>query len=97
MYIERIINGETVKFELDANEVRQAYDELDYDYTRNDIVEYIRSNPHLFDNAEYTQQEALGDSELLDNITDRFIQREDCDISYWDNIWGAILYCIEKQ
>lgn len=84
MKITRTINGQETTIELTAEEMLQAYYDVEKDYYRKDIEVWL----------ENSEDEANKD--LIDKILEELLDNYVSEMSHWENIANAydkIKYC----
>lgn len=77
MKITRTINGQEITIELTAEEMRNAYYDVEKDYYREDIETWL----------EYNEEEV--DDNFKDKMLYELIDNYDSDLSHWENIASA--------
>lgn len=74
MKITRTIYGQEITIELTKEELREAHQEAEKNYLREDILQWAEDYGKTVDD------------ELLENIVERLDNDYDSDYSLWDNI-----------
>ena len=77
MKIIRTINGQEITIELTAEEMREAYYDVEKDYYREDIETWLENN------------EEEVDDDFKDKMLYELIDNYDSDFSHWENIASA--------
>lgn len=77
MKITRNINGQEIAIELTAEEMRNAYYEIDREHLRNDVLQWA------------DEEDKVIDEKLLEDILGELDKNYDSNIGHWDNIQSA--------
>jgi hypothetical protein len=100
MEIKRIIQVAdrfiTVSFDLTDEELEEAYDTVLKKNTVKDLIDTIDSMDEI-ELYGLSNMEVINNEVLMEKIYERFLMKQDSNISYWENIVSAIKYVLENR
>jgi hypothetical protein len=100
MEIKRIIQVAdrfiTVSFDLTDEELEEAYDTVLKKNTVKDLIDTIDSMDEI-ELYGLSNMEVINNDVLMEKIYERFLMKQDSNISYWENIVSAIKYVLKNR